>query len=176
MPSVYRITDKPESRERALQGVMAASKNDVVTFTRVIDTQDETLLGMAVTLVRKLKSGWSVSVKKRNRSIEQNNKMWAMLTDISRSMPIGLDGEPIRKTADQWKTIIMHALKYQCQFECGLDGQMFPTGLSTSSLNIAQMSELIEFMYSYGAEHNIDWSDPETRSQAQDYQQRQTAA
>jgi len=46
------------------------------------------------------------------------------------------------------------------QFETGLDGAPFPIGYSSSKLTKAQMADLIEFMYAFGAENCVEWSEP----------------
>lgn len=96
-----------------------------------------------------------VKIGAAKRSTEQNDKMWAMLSDISRAKPEGR-----MHTPDVWKSLFMHACGHAVQFEHGLDGQPFPVGFRSSRLNKAQMSDLIEFIYAYGAEHGVNWSEP----------------
>ena len=55
--------------------------------------------------------------------------------------------------------LILHALKYEVAFEIGLNGEPFPTGFSSKALSVSQMSELIEFIYAYGAENGVKWSE-----------------
>jgi len=64
-------------------------------------------------------------------------------------------------TPDVWKHLVMHACGHDVQFEIGLDGKPFPTGFRSSKLTVGQMSDLIEWIYAYGAEHNVQWSEPE---------------
>ena len=56
---------------------------------------------------------------------------------------------------------MMKACGHAVQFAVGLDGDPFPTGFSSSQLNVAQMSELIEFIYEYGARHGVVWKETE---------------
>lgn len=102
-----------------------------------------------------------VTIRAATRSTEQNAKMWSMLSDISRAKPEGR-----RHTPEVWKALMMHACGHAVQFEMGLNGQPFPTGFRSSKLTVAQMSDLIEFIYAYGAEHNICWADEATREVA----------
>lgn len=97
-----------------------------------------------------------VTVKAATRSNEQNAKLWAMLSDLSRAKPEGR-----MHTPEVWKQLVMHACGHAVQFEIGLNGQPFPTGFRSSRLTKAQMSDLIEWIYSYGAEHGVVWSEPE---------------
>lgn len=97
-----------------------------------------------------------VTVKAATRSNEQNAKLWAMLSDLSRAKPEGR-----MHTPEVWKQLVMHACGHAVQFEIGLNGQPFPTGFRSSRLTKAQMSDLIEWIYSYGAEHGVVWTEPE---------------
>ena len=108
---------------------------------------------LARMLISNAPEGWAVTVKEPTRTLEQNALLHAMLGDISRQCPMGW-----KKTPDTWKAILLHACGHEVQFEMGLDGQPFPMGLRTSNLSVRQMSELIEFMYAFGAERNIVWS------------------
>lgn len=97
-----------------------------------------------------------VTVKAATRSNEQNAKLWAMLSDLSRAKPEGR-----LHTPEVWKQLVMHACGHAVQFEIGLNGQPFPTGFRSSRLTKAQMSDLIEWIYAYGAEHGVVWTEPE---------------
>lgn len=97
-----------------------------------------------------------VTIKAATRSNEQNAKLWAMLSDLSRAKPEGR-----LHTPDVWKQLVMHACGHAVQFEIGLNGQPFPTGFRSSRLSKAQMGDLIEWIYAYGAEHGVVWTEPE---------------
>lgn len=95
-----------------------------------------------------------VNIRAATRTTDQNAKMWAMLSDVSRAKPQGR-----MHTPEVWKCLFMHACGHAVQFQVGLDGLPFPVGFSSSALTKAQMSDLIEFIYAYGAEHGVRWSD-----------------
>lgn len=97
-----------------------------------------------------------VNVRPERRSGDQNDKMWAMLSDVSVSMP---DGR--KYTPEQWKAVFMNACGWEVQFLAGLDGQPFPAGFRSSRMSKKQMSDLIEFIQSYGDQHGVRWTDPE---------------
>ncbi len=93
-----------------------------------------------------------VTVKAPTRSTDQNAKMWAMLSDISRAKPEGRSLTP-----EVWKALFMHSLSHEVRFEQALDGKgVVPVGFKSSSLTVAQMSELIEFIQEYAARHGIE--------------------
>lgn len=95
-----------------------------------------------------------VTVKEGTRTVDQNSKFYAMLSDISRAKPQGR-----KHTPDVWKALMMKACGHQVQFVLGIDGEPFPIGFRSSRLTKVQMSDLIEFMYQFGAENGVVWSD-----------------
>lgn len=97
-----------------------------------------------------------VTVRMPTRSQAQNDKMWAMLSDVSRAKPEGRMWTP-----EVWKAAFMHSLGHQVQFCEGLDGSgPFPLGFRSSRLNKAQMADLIEVISEYGARHGVEWREP----------------
>jgi hypothetical protein len=105
-------------------------------------------------LIDQAPDGFIAEVREPRRTGEQNEKFWAMLTDISRAKPMGR-----RHTPEDWKAILMNACGWECQFIEGLDGRPFPQGFRSSHLTKSQMSTLIEFMLAFGAEHGVRWTD-----------------
>lgn len=110
-------------------------------------------------LIDRAPMGFVARIAEPKRTQEQNDKMWAMLTDISVQKPMGR-----RHTPDDWKAIFMNACGWECQFIEGLDGRPFPQGFRSSQLTKSQMSKLIEFMLAFGAEHQIRWTDEERQA------------
>jgi hypothetical protein len=96
-----------------------------------------------------------VTVRAGDRSLDQNAKMWAMLTEVSRAKPDGRNWTP-----ETWKAAFMHSLGHQIQFADGLDNSgPFPLGFKTSKLTKPQMADLITVIQEYGDRHGVDWSD-----------------
>ena len=98
--------------------------------------------------------GAVMSIALPKRSTDQNSKLWAALSDISRAMPGGR-----KHTPETWKALFMHAMGHQSRFEMGLNGEPFPAGFRSSQLNKSQMSELIEFILAWGAEQGVRFGD-----------------
>lgn len=96
-----------------------------------------------------------ISLYKEKRNTEQNRRMWAMLHDISRQ--VVWHGE--RLTPEEWKDVFTAALKRQ-RVTHGIDGGYVVLGTSTSRMSVAEMAELIELMFAFGAEQRVRWSDP----------------
>lgn len=90
------------------------------------------------------------------RTLDQNSKLWAMLGDVSRQ--VDWYGRHLSPWA--WKDIFTAALKKQ-DVVPGIDGGFVVLGEHTSRMTKAQMSELLELMMAFGANHKVVWSDPQ---------------
>lgn len=110
-------------------------------------------------IVDQAPAGYVATVKEPTRTLDQNDKMWAMLTDISVAMPLGR-----RHTPDDWKAIAMNACSWECAFLEGLDGRPFPIGFRSSKLSKSQMSVLIDWLQAFGDENGVRWSEPESKA------------
>ena len=124
-----------------------------MTHTVILASEAQRVRARA--LVDRAPLGYVVTVAEPRRSVEQNAKMHAMLTDVSVARPEGR-----RHIPDVWKAIFMQACGHEQQFEAGLDGRPFPMGFRSSRLSKAEMSDMIERIYAYGAEHGVAWSEP----------------
>lgn len=93
-----------------------------------------------------------VNVKEAKRSVDQNAKMWAMLSDVSRAKPEGRT-----HTTEVWKCLFMQACGHEVQFLMGLDGNPFPSGFKSSRMSVRQMCELIDFIDAWGSERGVKW-------------------
>ena len=90
------------------------------------------------------------------RTIDQNSRMWAMLTDISTQA----EHHGRRYASNDWKAIFLSALGRETRFVPNLDGTgLIPIGQSSSDLSKHEMSDMIELMMSWGAEHGIVFHD-----------------
>lgn len=110
---------------------------------------------LAKSLIDKAPVDALVSISEPKRTLDQSAKMWAMLSDIARSKPLGR-----RHTPDEWKALAMNACGWDCQFVEGLDGRPFPLGFRSSKMTKAQLSSLIEWLYAFGSENGVIWSEP----------------
>ncbi len=100
--------------------------------------------------------GTRVELKAAKRTLPQNDRMWAMLTDISFQKEHG--GR--KYTPDQWKVLFLHALGREMQFIPALDNATFvPLGHSSSDLSKAEMSDMIELMLAWGTQNGVTFHD-----------------
>jgi hypothetical protein len=103
-----------------------------------------------------------VNIREATRSLDQNAKMHAMLSDVSRAKPEGRHWTP-----ETWKAAFMHVLGHQVQFCEGLDNSgPFPLGFRSSRLTVRQMADLIETISEYGARHDVQWSNEGRHNEA----------
>lgn len=107
--------------------------------------------------IAKAPAGTRVEFKQTKRSLPQNDKMWALLTDVA-----GQKEHFGRKyTPDSWKLIFLDALGRETKFIPSLDGStVVPIGQSSSDLSKQEMSELIELILSWGTEHGVTFNEP----------------
>ncbi len=101
-------------------------------------------------------AGTRVEFKETRRTLPQNDRFWAMLTDIAAHMKrMGRDHSP-----DEWKVIFMAAYGHEVKFLPSLDQKTFvPLGHSSSDLSVREMTDLIEFMLAWGAENDVQFND-----------------
>lgn len=112
----------------------------------------------AISLIRKAPVGSRVEVKAAKRSLPQNSRLWAMLSDIA----IQKDHHGRKYTPDQWKVIFLAALGREVQFIPALNGQGFiPFGQSSSDLSKKEMTDMIDLMFAWGAENGVVFQDTE---------------
>jgi len=97
-----------------------------------------------------------VDVKKETRSLEQNARMWAMLTDVSKQ--VVWYGRKL--TPEDWKHVFTASLTKQ-EVVPGIDGGFVVLGKSTSQMTKAEMSELQELMQAFGAQQGVKFTAPE---------------
>lgn len=88
------------------------------------------------------------------RSNDQNKRLWAMLTEVSRQV----DWYGQKLAPEDWKHIFSSSLKKQ-RVVPGLDDGFVVLGISTSKLSVSEFAELIELIQAFGVEHDVVFSD-----------------
>lgn len=100
--------------------------------------------------------GSRVEVKAAKRSLPQNDRMWAMLTDIAQQLP----WHGVKLRPDDWKLLFLDALKRELRMMQNLNGTGFVNiNQSSSDLTKGEMSDMIELMHQFGAEHGVTFAD-----------------
>lgn len=102
-------------------------------------------------------AGTRVEFKAPRRTLPQNDRMWAMLTDIS----CQLKWHGMRLSPDDWKLIFLDGLKRELRLVPNLDGNGFVNlGRSSSDLSKQEMSDLMELIAAFGANHGVKFFEP----------------
>lgn len=97
-----------------------------------------------------------VELKEPKRSLPQNDKMWAALTDIARQVTY----HGLKLSPDDWKLLFLDALKREVRMVPNLDGNGFVSlGRSSSDLSKVEMSDLIEIIHEFGARNGVEFHD-----------------
>ncbi len=108
-------------------------------------------------LIARTQPGDRIEFKRARRSLPQNDRMWAMLTDVSRQLP----WHGVKLPPDDWKLIFLDALKREVRTVPALDGRGFVNlGRSSSDLTKEEMSDLMELIAAFGTQHGVVFSDP----------------
>lgn len=100
-----------------------------------------------------------VTLTRPRRTLDQNAKLWPMLTDVSKQVEWVKDGYPCYMKPEEWKDLFTASLRKQSMAP-GIDGGMVVLGLHTSTLNKRQFADLIEIIYAFGSERGVEWSEP----------------
>lgn len=105
--------------------------------------------------------GSRVEIKAVKRSLPQNDRMWAMLTDVAQQLP----WHGTRLRPDDWKLLFLDSLKRELRAVPNLDGTGFVNiGTSSSDLSKGEMSDLIELIAEFGARHGVVFGDYEEKA------------
>lgn len=110
---------------------------------------------LACDLIRRAPDNAVVRISGPKRTLDQNARLWAMISDVSRAMPEGRVHTP-----ETWKCLFMAACGHAVRFEMGLDNRPFPIGFSSSRLTKREMADLITTVAEYGDRHGVQWSEP----------------
>jgi hypothetical protein len=122
---------------------------------------NDTLRAKAADWCRRLPHGTRIEFKAPKRTLDQNAKMWAMLTDIS----LQLTWHGIKLSPDDWKLMMLDGLKRELRIVPNIDGTGFVNlGRSSSDLSKQEFIDLIELIAAFGAKHGVIFQDEAERA------------
>lgn len=105
--------------------------------------------------VAKAPVGTRVEFRASKRSLPQNDRLWASLTDVATQ--VEWHGQKL--SADDWKDMFTASLR-KARVVPGIDpGSFVLLGLHTSKMSKDELSELLELIYAFGAEHGVTFHD-----------------
>lgn len=104
----------------------------------------------------KAPAGCRIDFKHTKRSVPQNARMWAMLSDVA----CQVRWHGLKLSADDWKLIFLDALKREMRMVPNIDGNGFVNlGRASSDLSKQEMSDLMELIAAFGTQHNVKFHD-----------------
>lgn len=114
----------------------------------------------AIAWINKSPAGTRIEFKAAKRSIPQNERFWAMLTDVATQHSI--NGR--KYTTEEWKMMFLAAYAEVTGAEIRYlpaihRAGMIPAGRSSSDLSVQEMSEVIDLMAQYGSENGVVFKD-----------------
>jgi len=109
------------------------------------------------TWARNVPVGTTVEFRAPRRSLDQNALMWSLLGQISKQV----DWYGQKLSSEDWKDVLTASLR-RTRVVPGIDaGSFVPLGMRTSQMSKAELAELIELIYAFGAEHSVQFRELE---------------
>lgn len=108
----------------------------------------------AMRYISQAPDGYVFQLREPTRTLEQNSRMWAQLTDIAEQ--VQWYGETL--TAENWKDIFTSSLKKQKAVP-GLDGGFVVLGARTSKMTKGELSDLMTLIEAFGAQRGVKFGD-----------------
>lgn len=100
-------------------------------------------------------TGYAVTVSEPTRSLEQNSRLWASLSDVSEQV----EWYGKKLTPEDWKHVFTASLR-KLEVVPNLDGTGFVAlGNSTSKMSKRELSDLLELVYAFGSERGVIFGD-----------------
>ena len=105
------------------------------------------------------KKPFVVKIQQMTRSHEQNSKLHALLSDISKQCEF--NGQ--KRDIDTWKMIMVSAHKIatggKAEMVIGLEGEVINLRESTAQMSVQRLASLIEYVQSWAVENDVILSD-----------------
>jgi hypothetical protein len=118
----------------------------------VLVLANDAIRAKALGWVRTAPTETRIEFKAPKRTLPQNSRMWAMLTDVAGQVK----WHGLSLTADDWKLIFLDALKTELRLVPNIDGNGFVNlGRSSSDLSREEMGQLMDLIEAFGASHGV---------------------
>lgn len=122
---------------------------------------NEAVRERALHWVRKAPLGYRIWFAEPKRTTEQNDKMWAMLSEISAQAKL----HGAKQSPENWKAVFMKSLGHQVEFLPTLEGDVFfPVGMKSSKLSVREMADLISLIQAWGDQNGVRFNDEFARA------------
>ena len=110
---------------------------------------------LALQAIQNAPDGMVVTIAEPTRNLEQNARLWASLSEVSKQV----DWYGQHLTPDEWKDVFTAALHRQ-KVVPGIEGGFVVCAQRTSKMSKSELSNLLELVYAFGAEKGVVFSDP----------------
>lgn len=100
-----------------------------------------------------------IDEKQPTRTLEQNARLWALLSDVSRQVQWPVDGKLQHLSPEEWKDVFSASLRKGQRVAQGIEGGFVMLGCRTSRMTVGEMVDLQTLIEAFGAEHGVVWGD-----------------
>lgn len=100
--------------------------------------------------VRQAPVGSRLEFKSPRRTLPQNDRLWAMLTEVARQV----DWYGQKLSPDDWKDVFTASLR-RAHVVPGIDGGFVPLGMRTSDMSKQEMGDLFALIEAFAAERGV---------------------
>jgi hypothetical protein len=119
--------------------------------------RNEAIRRRAMESVWNAPDNYKLVISEETRSLEQNSRLWPSLTEISNQ--VMWHGRKL--SPGDWKHVFTSSMK-KMDVVPNLENTGFVAlGLSTSKMSKRELSDLLELVYAFGAEHGVVFKDLE---------------
>lgn len=101
-----------------------------------------------------------ITEAKPTRSLEQNSRLWVLLTQVSRQVQWPVDGKMQHLSPEDWKDMFTAALNKGQRVAQGIDGGFVMLGSRTSKMSVGEMMDLQTLIEAFMAEHGVSTVEP----------------
>ena len=108
----------------------------------------------ACRLVNAAPAGSVVKIEKPTRSLPQNARLHAMITDVAQQV----EWAGSKRSVEAWKDIFTAALRsanHGLDVVPGLNGGFVLLGMHTSGMSVAEAGDLMTLIEAFAAEHGV---------------------
>lgn len=97
-----------------------------------------------------------VEFKGPRRTLPQNDRFWALLTDVADQ----LTWHGVKLSTEDWKLVFLDSLKRELRLVPNIDNNGFVNlGRSSSDLTKEEMGDLMTIIEAFGAKHGVVFGD-----------------
>lgn len=120
------------------------------TMKKVYRLVHDTARRLAADMCLQAPDGWVVTIQEPTRSLEQNSRLWVLLSAVSEQV----EWYGKKLTPENWKNVFSASLKKQ-EVTPGIDGGFVVMGISTSKMSKRELGDLMTLIEAFASERNV---------------------